>query len=63
MNNKGFAITTIVYSILLLLSLSMFLVFGVLRNNYDNEKTFINDINDELNTCLKEYGNCNYVND
>lgn len=51
-NNKGMAITTVVYSIILLLSMSMFLVLGILRNQYSNEKKFILDIREELNTCL-----------
>lgn len=55
MNDKGFAITTIIYSILILLSLSMFLVLGVMRNSYNNEKTFMEDINDDLNECLNKY--------
>ncbi len=54
MNNKGFAITTIIYSILMLLSLSMFLVLGVLRTSYNNEKNFMNDINEDLNNCLSK---------
>ena len=58
MNNRGFAITTVVYSILMLLSISMFLVLGVMRNNYNNEKTFMNDINDDLNGCLNNYCSC-----
>lgn len=60
MNNKGFAITTIVYSILLLLSLSIFLVLGIVAKQYDNEKTFITDINDDLNECLSN-DNCKGV--
>ena len=57
MNNKGFAITTIIYAVLILLSLSMFVVLAILRTQYDNEKTFIIDINEEITTCLKE-NNC-----
>ena len=52
LNKKGFAITTIVYSVLILLSLSMFIVLGISRNMYQNEKDYMNDINDNLNYFL-----------
>ena len=45
-NNKGFAITTIVYSILIILSLSMFIVLEVAKNSYENEKEYMADVNE-----------------
>ena len=53
MNNKGFAITTIIYSIVILLSLCMLLILGILKDEYVNQKDYINDINDELTNCLE----------
>ena len=57
MNNKGMAITTIIYSIILLLSLSMFLVLGILRSEYTNDKQYIADLREELNDLLKGTNN------
>ena len=54
MNNKGMAITTVIYSIILLLSLCMFLVLGILRSEYTNDKQYITDLRDELNDWLKK---------
>ena len=53
MNNKGFAVTTIIYTILILLSFSMLLIMGLLSNEYVNQKDYINDINDNLTECLE----------
>ena len=53
MNNKGMAITTVIYSIILLLSLCMFLVLGILRSEYTNDKQYILDLREELNNLLK----------
>lgn len=61
MNKKGFAITTIVYAILILLTLSSFIVLAILRSDYSNEKNFVNDVREEINTCLSN-GNCNVGN-
>ena len=53
MNNKGMAITTVIYSIILLLSLCMFLALGILRSEYTNDKQYILDLREELNDWLK----------
>ena len=52
-NNKGMAITTVIYSIILLLSLCMFLALGILRSEYTNDKQYILDLREELNNLLK----------
>ena len=54
MNNKGFAITTVVYSVVLLLSLVILSIMAILRTEYNDQKTYINDINDELTECLSD---------
>lgn len=54
MNNKGFAITTIVYAIVILIALLAFSIVTIMKNDYLNQKDLINDINKELNKCLIE---------
>lgn len=52
MNNKGFAITTMVYALVILLSMSMFIVLNIMDNNYNDNKKLINDVQEELDECL-----------
>lgn len=54
MNNKGFAITTVIYSVILLLSLVILATMAILKSEYGEQKTYINDINEELTECLKD---------
>ena len=54
MNKKGFASITVIYGIVILLVLVMILILEILKNGYFNQREFINNINDELNTCLKD---------
>ncbi len=53
MNNKGFAITTMVYALVILLSMSMFLVLNIMDNNYNDNKKLVNDVQEELDECLR----------
>lgn len=53
MNNKGFAITTIVYGIVILLVLVAFTGISILKNEYYDRKDLVEDIKEELNTCLE----------
>jgi len=57
MNNKGFAITTIVYAIIILLVLILFSVTSVVKDKYTDQNEFINDLDQELTECL-ETGAC-----
>ena len=57
MNNKGFAITTMVYAAIILFSLVMFAVLGIEKNKYVNQKSYVEDINVQLNDCLSG-GSC-----
>ncbi len=57
MNNKGFAITTMVYAAIILFSLIMFSILGIQKNNYVNQKNYVEDINVSLGNCLRE-GDC-----
>ena len=49
MNNKGFAISTVLYSLLVMASLILFLLIGNLSFGRRSTSNFVNDIKDELN--------------
>lgn len=52
MNNKGFAVTTMVYASIVLLAIAMFSVLAIESARYGNQREFIEDINDTLTECL-----------
>lgn len=52
MNNKGFAITTVVYSIIILLSVIMLLSLAIVKTEYSDQKDFINEVRTQLNNTL-----------
>ncbi len=52
MNNKGFAITTVVYSIVILLSLIMLISLAIVKSEYQDQKDFINEVRTQLNEYL-----------
>lgn len=55
MNNKGFAITSMVYGLVLLASLILFLTLSTLdMTNIDNDK-FIDDVEEKLIYCDYTY--------
>ena len=54
MNNKGFAITTIVYGIVILIVLLSFSIITIMKINYLNQKDLIKETNEKLNQCLIE---------
>lgn len=56
LNKKGFAVTTVVYSILVLLILFMFILLAIVRGSYFNEKDFTKEVQLELDTYLKNMG-------
>lgn len=57
MNNKGFAITTMIYALVILLTISMFVVLDIMDNDYKDNKQLVEDVQKELDTCL-ENGTC-----
>lgn len=57
MNNKGFAITTMIYALVILLSMSMFIVLNIMDNNYNDNKKIVDQVQKELDKCLSE-GKC-----
>ena len=52
MNSKGFAITSMVYSAIILLSITMFTVLTILRSEYNDEQRQVEDINNALTQCI-----------
>lgn len=61
LNNKGFAISTILYGLLALLILIIMLIFQVMRTNNNNNKELSESINNELKLCREErikYNSC-----
>ena len=52
MNNKGFAVTTMVYASIVLLAIAMFSVLAIESAKYGNQREFVEDINDTLTKCL-----------
>lgn len=59
MNNKGFAITSMVYAVIILLSITMFTVLAIEKKEYDNQKNYVEDINNTLTECIGK-GECTY---
>lgn len=57
MNNKGYAVTAIVYTAVILLVLVMFSVIEIEKNRYESEKKYVDDVNNNLSQCL-ERGDC-----
>ncbi len=57
MNNKGFAVSSIIYVSVVLLSLIMLTALAIEKNKYIDQKKLVNNINQNLSTCLKE-GTC-----
>ena len=53
MKDKGFAITTVIYSIVLLITLVAVMILGLLKAEYSDQKDYIRDINEELTECLQ----------
>lgn len=57
MNDKGFAVTTMVYASVILLAIVMFSALAIVRSEYGNQRDFIDDVNKELSICI-ESGDC-----
>ncbi len=52
MNKRGFAVTTMVYAAVILLSITMFTVLAIVREEYGNQREFVEDVNRTLTQCL-----------
>lgn len=51
MNNKGFAVSTILYGILSLTILILLLIFGVMKSNKDMNAGLVESLTDSMNKC------------
>ena len=49
LNNKGFAISTILYSLLIMVFLIVALLMGIMSSNRQNTVSLVKTIEDELN--------------
>jgi len=61
LNNKGFAISTILYGLLALLILIVMFTFQIMRTSNNNNKSLGEQINSELKKCQQEridFKNC-----
>jgi len=53
MNENGFAVTTVVYAIIILFSLISLSILGILSSEYKNQKNYVVDIQEELTNCIE----------
>lgn len=52
MNNKGFAISTILYGLVLLMGMILFLLLGTMDFAKNNNSDLVETVEEELNTCV-----------
>lgn len=52
MNKQGFAVTTMVYGAVILLAIIMFTVLAIVREEYDNQREFVENVNRNLTQCI-----------
>ncbi len=57
MNNKGFAVSTILYGLVVLMGLLLFLAISTAAFQRNTDDNFVKDVEEELNTCTYE-GTC-----
>ncbi len=58
LNNKGFAVTTMVYGMMALASLILFLTLDIMNSNKNITSEYAQDVEDELNRCTYYSGTC-----
>lgn len=58
LNNKGFAVTTMVYGMMALASLILFLTLDIMRDNKNITEEYGQEVEDELNRCTYYSGIC-----
>ncbi len=58
LNNKGFAVTTMVYGMMALASLILFLTLDIMSSDKKTTTTYAQEIEDELNKCTYYSGTC-----
>lgn len=50
MNKKGFAISVIIYSLVLVITSLLYMTLDMIKNRYDNEKKLRDNIEERLNS-------------
>lgn len=53
-NNKGFAISTILYGLLSLAIIILMLIFGIMKTNKDYNQELSDSVASSLNNCIKQ---------
>lgn len=56
MNNKGFAVTSMVYAAVILLAIVIFTILAIVENQYTNQKDFVEQVNQDLTQCIEAEG-------
>ena len=56
MNNKGFAVTTIVYASVILLAAVMMTTIEIVRHDYIDSRDYVDEINKALTECMSGGG-------
>ena len=56
MNNKGFAVTTIIYASVILLAILMLTTLEIVKNDYVDTRSYVEGINDTLTDCMSGGG-------
>lgn len=52
LNNKGFAVSTILYGILTLTILILMLIFGIMKSSKDMNQELVESVEEKMNTCV-----------
>ena len=52
LNNKGFAVSTILYGALALIILILMIIFGVMKTNKDMNEDLVESLTETMNSCV-----------
>ena len=55
LNNKGFAISTMLYGILTIVVIILMMLLGIMRSSYNKENAATEEIYHYLNKCLSKF--------
>ena len=59
LNNKGFAISAVLYGLLVLIAVILYLTFAVIKSNSNNQRYISSFVKSEINGCRLEKKNIN----
>ena len=54
LNNKGFAISAVLYGLLVLIAVILYLTFAIIKSNSNNQRYISSFIKNEINQCRDE---------